>query len=280
MYSWKSLEPVKGHYDFSIIKKDVDYLKQFDKKLFIQLQDATFNPKYNAVPNYVITDEYGGGAILQYYNGKADGWIAKRWNKKVQEQFALLLMALGKEFDGIIEGINLQETSIEVTKEHDPSFTEIGYFQGVKANMLALKKAFPTSTTMIYANFFPGEWLPLEDKGYLKGVYKYGEEIGVGLGGPDLMVTRKGQLNHTLAQMHEGHFTVPLGIAIQDGNYIGKTGGDIDYNEDGDKGDSTRDNIVPLLHAFAKDFLRVDYMFWVNQEPYFEKNVIPCFWNE
>ena len=97
--------------------------------------------------------------------------------------------------------------------------------------MLALKKAFPSSTTMIYANFIPGEWLPWNDKGYLRSIYQYGEEIGVGLGGPDLMVTRKGQLNHALAFMHEGQYTVPIGIAVQDGNYIGKTGADADYDE-------------------------------------------------
>lgn len=90
------------------------------------------------------------------------------------------------------------------------------------------------------------------------------------------MVARKGQLNHALAQMHEGDFSVPLGIAVQDGNYVGKTGADIDYNEHQDKG-MTRDNIVPLLHAFSKDFLNVDYMFWTNQKPYFQEDVIPCF---
>ena len=72
---------------------------------------------------------------------------------------------------------------------------------------------------MIYANFIPGEFLPWTDKGYLRSIYQYGEEIGVGLGGPDLMVTRKGQLNNPLALMHEGKYTVPLGIAIQDGIY-------------------------------------------------------------
>ncbi|WP_233219145.1 hypothetical protein [Photobacterium sp. GB-27] len=34
--------------------------------------------------------------------------------------------------------------------------------------MLSLKQAFPSSTTMQYANFVNGEWLPWEDKGYLK----------------------------------------------------------------------------------------------------------------
>jgi hypothetical protein len=71
--------------------------------------------------------------------------------------------------------------------------------------------------------------------------------------------------------MHERKYKVPLGIAIQDGNYTGMTG-DKQISEPG-----SNKNIVPLLHAFAKDFLKVKYMFWVNQEPYFSQNVIPCF---
>lgn len=277
MYSWKDLEPGKGQYTFSVIEKDIAYLKQYGKKLFIQLQDATFNPNYNAAPSYLLTNEYDGGTILQFdEEGNPDGWVAKRWNKKVRERFALLLQALGKEFDQKIEGINLQETAIEVSEKTDPSFSEEEYILGLKENMLALKKAFPSATTMIYANFVPGEWLPWNDKGYLKSLYKYGQEIGVGLGGPDLMVTRKAQLNNALSLMHEGRYSVPVGIAIQDGNYIGKTGSDLDYNESEDTGDNSRQNIVALLHAFANDFLRVNYMFWVNQEPYFTQDVIPC----
>ncbi|MEP7377877.1 MAG: hypothetical protein ABI675_31045, partial [Chitinophagaceae bacterium] len=270
MYSWRDFEPEKGKYDFSILKQDYDYLRKYNKKLFVQLQDVTFNPKYKAVPDYLLTPEYDGGAVLQYNDDNSPGgWVAKRWNKKVRERFALLLKALGQEFDGKIEGINLQETSIGV---RDSSFSQLDYVTGLKENMLALKKAFPTSTTMIYANFIPGEWLPGDDKGYLRGIYQYGEQIGVGLGGPDLMVTRKGQLNHALAMMHEGHYTVPLGIAVQDGNYIGETG---DITEETKK--KPHINIVPLLHAFAKDFLKINYMFWVNQEPYFNTDVLGCF---
>lgn len=269
MYSWRDFELEKGQYDFTVLKQDYEYLKKWDKKVFIQIQDVTFNSKYKAVPDYLMTDEYDGGATLQYNDaGKPEGWVAKRWNKKVRERFALLLQAMGKEFDGKIEGINLQETAIGVK---DSSFTEKGYLEGLKEYMLALKKAFTRSTTMIYANFTPGEWLPHNDKGYLRDLYKYGEEIGVGLGGPDLMVTRKGQLNHALKFMHEGHFTVPIGIAVQDGNYFGKTG---DEKADAN---TPRQNLVPLLHAFAKDFLRVSYMFWVNQNPYFKEDVLPCF---
>ena len=278
MYSWKDFELQKGMYDFSILKADYEYLKKFGKKIFVQLQDATFNPNNKGIPDYLFTAEYDGGAVLRYNEaGKPDGWVAKRWNKKLRERFALLLQALGKEFDGKIEGVNLQETAIGINSKTDPGFSEREYIKGLKENMLALKKAFPSSTTMIYANFMPGEWLPWEDKGYLSSIYQYGEEIGVGLGGPDLMVTTKGQLNHALKFMHEGQYTVPIGIAVQDGNYTGKTGADLDYNEEAEKGKKSRKNIVPLLHGFAKDFLRVSYMFWVNQDPYFKQDVLPCF---
>ena len=269
MYSWAQLEACEGQYDFSIIHEDYNYLKSKGKQLFIQLQDATFNPKYKGIPDYLETEAYDGGAIYQRAeNGEPDGWTAKRWNKNIQARFARLLMALGQAFDGKIEGINLQESAIGVSHEFDNSFTPPIYVESLKTNMRALKEAFPQSTTMQYANFIPGEWLPWEDKGYLKSIYQYGEKIGVGLGAPDLMVHRRGQLNHALAMMHEHTYSVPLGIAVQDGNYIGQTNSDQVIDD--------RKNIVPLLHAFAKDFLKVTYMFWVNQEPYFQQDVLPC----
>lgn len=180
MYSWKDLEPEKDHYDFSQITQDYEYLKSYGKKLFIQLQDATFNPKIKAVPGYLLTKEYDAGAVIQVNDdGEPEGWVAKRWNVKVQHRFGLLLDSLGKYFDGKIEGINLQETSIGVTRQQDDAFSPALYAKCVKANMLSLKNAFPKSTTMQYANFMPGEWLPWDDKGYLRSVYAYGQQIGV-----------------------------------------------------------------------------------------------------
>src|ERR1044071_10138134 len=66
MYGWRKLEPEKGKYDFSEIKEDYEYLKKHGKKLFIQLQDATFSAQYKAHPEYLVADEYGGGATRQY----------------------------------------------------------------------------------------------------------------------------------------------------------------------------------------------------------------------
>ncbi len=284
MYPWSLLEPSKNEYDFSVVQQDYEYLKAHGKKLFIQLQDTTFNPDFQGVPDYLITDEYGGGTTPQFAdNGVQEGWTAKRWNKAVQTRFELLLKALGENFDGKIEGINLQETAVGLSQEKDPSFTPATYAKSIQANMLSLKEAFAISTTMQYANFMPGEWLPWEDEGYLKSIYEYGNKIGVGLGAPDLMVKRKGQLNHALAMMHEGEFDVPLGVAVQDGNYVGLTGADFPPGSGKPDGSLAikrdRKNIVPLLHAFAQDFLNVQYIFWVNQKPYFEEDVLPCLTN-
>ncbi|MEX0321047.1 MAG: hypothetical protein AB3N63_02740 [Puniceicoccaceae bacterium] len=273
MYAWVHLEPSKGEYDFSIIEEDYLYLKSKGKKLFIQLQDTTFTPDFRATPGYLNTAEYDNGSFMTKNEaGHPSGWVANRTSKNVQERFALLLKALGNKFDGKIEGINLQETAA------GGAFSPKAYVEAVKANMKAMKDAFQKSTTMQYANFMPGEWLPWEDEGYLRSIYEYGEEIGVSLGAPDLMPRRRGQLNHALAMMHENSFTVPLGIAIQDGNYTGMTGADWENGAGSVPGvNSDRRNIVPMLHGFAKDFLKVKYMFWVNQEPYFEEDVLPCF---
>lgn len=279
MYRWRDLEPTEGKYDFSGIRSDIDYLKARDKRLFVQLQDVTFSAKYKPVPDYLLTERFAGGVVPYVANGATIGWISKRWNPEVQARFGALLQALGAEFDGEIEGINLQETAIDVSSELDPTFTPNLYAKSIQQNMRNLKAAFSASTTMQYANFMPGEWLPWEDEGYLRGVYETGEEIGVGLGAPDLMVKRRAQLNHPIAMMHAGTFTVPVGIAVQDGNYVGSTGADAHF---GDRDTSPKEvnSVVPMLHAFARDFLSVDYMFWVDQAPYFENQVLSCFEEE
>lgn len=140
MYSWRELEPAKDRYDFSMIKADYDYLKAHGKQLFIQLQDATFSPAYKGVPDYLLSAEYDGGAIPQRNDqGAHEGWVAKRWNPEVRQRFALLMAALGREFDGKIEGINLQESAIGVNRESDSTFSPEGYVEALKANMLSLK---------------------------------------------------------------------------------------------------------------------------------------------
>ncbi|MFP3581876.1 hypothetical protein SB659_20145, partial [Arthrobacter sp. SIMBA_036] len=52
VYNWRALETSKDVYDFSRIEKDLQYLSQLNRKLFIQLQDRFFEPEARYVPDY------------------------------------------------------------------------------------------------------------------------------------------------------------------------------------------------------------------------------------
>jgi hypothetical protein len=271
-YTWRELEPEKDQYDFSSIRKDLAFLTSHGKKLFIQLQEVSFDAKWKLVPNYLLTPEYHGGVAPQYDNDvdedhpRIAGWVARRWDPPVQSRFQKLLDALGKEFDGKIEGINLPETSVvfgKTAKLFADGFTYETYRDAIITNMKALKRAFPKSVVMQYANFMPGEWLPDNDKSYLRTVYEEARNLRVGVGGPDLLPFRWGQRNHSYPLIRASAGSVPTGIAVQDGNYA-----------DEDRRTHKRASVAELL-KFATEELNVDYIFWCTEEPYYSKELIP-----
>jgi len=274
VYSWRQLEPEKDAYDFSPIREDLAFLASRGKKLFIQLQDVTFSEARINVPPYLLRDPiYNGGAARQYeYEGddeahaRVSGWMARRWDPAVQERFHKLLFALGKEFDGRIEGINFAESSVGVGTSgrlFPTGFSFEIYRDAIITNMKVLKRAFPRSVAMQYGNFMPGEWRPTNDKGYLRAVYEAAKKSNVGVGGPDLMPYRPGQLGTSYPLIREAAGIVPTGIAVQDGNLEAvnpKTGKKVDAAE---------------LMMFATEYLKVDYVFWGTEEPYYSADVIP-----
>jgi hypothetical protein len=273
-YSWKQLEPGMDEYDFGAIREDLAFLASKGKKLFVQIQDVTFSESRINVPRYLSGDAlYNGGADKQYQipdddeeHATVEGWMARRWDPAVQERFGKLLMALGKEFDGRIEGINFAETAFVVGRTgrlFPKGFSFDIYRDAIITNMKALKRAFPKSVTMQYANFMPGEWLPEDDHGYLRAVYRAAQDLKVGVGGPDLLPYRPGQLNHAYPLIRNAAGIVPTGIAVQEGNY-----GDINPKT------GKRATISELLE-FATESLKVDYIFWCTQEPFYSKEVIP-----
>lgn len=273
-YSWRQLEPEKDAYDFSPIREDLAFLTSRGKRLFIQLQDVTFSESLINVPLYLLRDPiYNGGAARQYeYEGddedhaRVTGWMARRWDPAVQERFHKLLFALGKEFDGRIEGINFAETSVGVGTSgrlFPAGFSFEIYRDAIITNMKALKRAFPKSVAMQYGNFMPGEWRPTNDRGYLRAVYEAAKESNIGMGGPDLMPYRPGQLGTSYPLIREAAGIVPTGIAVQDGNLAEinpATGRRVEISE---------------LIKFATEYLKVDYVFWGTEEPYYSADVIP-----
>jgi len=273
-YTWRELEPERDSYDFSAIRADLTFLTSKGKRLFIQLQDVTFDPVTINVPLYLRQDpRYHGGANKQYSivgdderHAVAAGWVARRWDPAVQPRFHKLLVALGGEFDGKIDGINLPETAVDfgdTGRLFPPGFTPTVYRDAEITNMKALKLAFPKSVTMQYANFMPGEWLPMSDRSYLRTIYARARQLRVGVGGPDLLPYRKGQMNHSYPLLRSLHGIEPTGIAVQDGDYDcvnPRTGKPVTIAE---------------LVRFASEYLKVDYVFWCTQEPFYSHQLIP-----
>jgi hypothetical protein len=273
-YTWRELEPKPDTYDFQGIHQDLIFLRTRKKRLFLQLQDTSFAPSLLCVPQYLKDDpRYHGGADKQYAingdderNAVPEGWVARRWDPAVQERFYKLLSALGKEFDGQIEGINLPETSVDFGESgrlFPKGFTPVVYRDAILANMAVLKRAFPRSVTMQYANFMPGEWLPEQDRQYLRSIYQGALRLKVGVGGPDLLPYKKGQMDHSYPLLRSMQGRIPTGIAVQDGNYGSvppKTG---------------RPLTIPELLQFATDYLHVDYIFWCTEEPYYSQKLLP-----
>src|SRR6267143_5752274 len=266
-YTWRELERGKDDYDFSAIAHDLTFLNSKDKKLFIQLQDASFDPAIVNVPRYLLNDpRYNGGADKQYSikdddeeHAVPEGWVARRWDPTVQERFHKLLFALGQECDGKIEGINFAETAVsfgESGRLFPKGFTPATYRDAIVTNMMALKRAFPKSVAMQYANFMPGEWLPGKDRSYLRSVYQRAKELKVGVGGPDLLPYKVGQMNHCYPLIREAAGSVPTGIAVQEGNYAHKNP------------KTAQPVTISDLVEFATEYLKVDYVFWSTQEPF------------
>ena len=273
-YTWRQLEPQKDHYDFSLIRADLEFLRSKGKKLFVQLQDVTFSDARINVPRYLVEDSVYHGGVARQYNIRGDdeataqpgGWVARRWDPAVQARLHALMNTLGREFDGRIEGINLAETSVAFGQSgrlHPPGYSPEVYRDAIITNMKALRRAFTKSVVIQYANFMPGEWRPVEDKGYLRSVYEAARELKVGVGGPDLLPYRRGQLKSSYPLIKESAGVVPVGIAVQDGNYD-----DVDV--------ATGKRItVPELSAFATSYLAVDYIFWCTQEPFYASELLP-----
>jgi hypothetical protein len=278
-YTWRELEPEKDKYDFSAIRADLSFLTSKGKRLFIQLQDVSFYQSIVNVPRYLQQDpKYHGGADRDYSiegddeaHAVAAGWVARRWDGAVRERFHKLLFALGKEFDGKIEGITLPETAVsfgDSGRLFPKGFTPEVYRDAVFKNMEVLKRAFPKSVAMQYANFMPGEWLPSNDKSYLRGVYQRAKELRLGVGGPDLLPYRPWQMNHSYGLIKELDGVVPTAIAVQWGNY--------EY-----KNPKTGKRVtLPELLGFATDYLKVDYIFWCTQEPFYSEQLLPLLKHE
>lgn len=256
IHSWKSLEPEKDRYDFSRIDRDLALLEPLGKKLFLQIQDRFFFPTHRHIPDYVLADPiYSGGLVRQDDNAgegkeKGSGWVTIQWDPDVRARFQKLLMALGKKYDGKVFGINLPETAIEVQDNPDnQDFTCDSYFDAEIENLGIAKQAFPTSHVVQYVNFWPCEWN--NDRKYMERTFEFAKKNGIGLGGPDIVPYRRGQMKNSYPFLNKYQDDLPLiAMAVQ--------GPTLTYTNPKTGNKFTRAE----FQDYAADYLGVDIIFW------------------
>ncbi len=74
---------------------------------------------------------------------------------------------------------------------------------------------------------------------------------------------RKYQMENSYPLIRDLHGIVPTGVAVQHGNY------DIINPKTG------KQVTVPEILDFAENYLRLNYIFWFIQEPYYSQQVLP-----
>jgi len=262
VYNWRGLEPREGEYDFSAIERDLALTDSLGKKLFIQIQDRFFSPEARNLPDYVLEEpQYGGGLVPQVDNpgeGKAEGygWAAMQWNEHVRRRYQALLKALGERFDGRVFGINLPETAIDVDMKADRTgFSCDAYFAAELENLTAARAAFAKSHVVQYVNFWPCEWE--NDHAYMSRLFAFASANGVGLGGPDIIPYRKGQMKNSYPffNQYKGKLDF-VGMAVQEPT--------LSYRNEKTGKPFTKDEFI----AFATDYLGADAVFWSAQTPW------------
>lgn len=265
VYPWKALEKGKGHYDFSRIEQDLDYLNGLNRKLFVQIQDRFFEPQARNIPAYLLQDrEYQGGLVPQYDNpGEnqpvGNGWVAQQWNPAVRERYQQLLAALAKQFDGRIMGINLPETAIDLDMKRDRSgFSCNKYFDATLNNLDFARQAFRKSHVVQYVNFWPCEWD--NDHQYMSRLFAFASENGIGLGGPDIVPGKKAQMKNAYPFFHQYKGKLALvAMAVQEPT--------LTYKNPQTRKRFTREEFVD----YAEQYLGANIIFWSTQSPWLKR---------
>jgi hypothetical protein len=258
-YGWNLLEPSQGVYDFSRIERHLALMKAKGKRLFVLLNTKNFNGPVIG-PSYLKGAEYEGGTYQIEIDAKATtgteqkfGANIKLYNDNVKARLIALVQALGARFNNEdnFEGIGFVETALgdavtPLTEEQIDKF-----FVNLAEVNTAAKAAFPNTVVLQYANF-PIQALPVLTEEMRKS--------GVGMSGPDIFPEHPGLNRLPSAYSTGGAYsyhprlsgTVPLAINASGESYLTTT---------------LRGPLKPqssqALHAFARDRLLVNYMFWV-----------------
>ncbi len=240
-YTWRSLEPALGNYDFSELQADLNWAAANGTRLIAMIEDKTFvleRPTPAYLDAYTIRNRAGGYTVL-------------RWNSYVVARQKALVTALGR-FDAnpAFEGIATQETALGFDNAllDAKGYTPEKYRDAYIAVLSAAANAMPTSRVFWFMNFFP------RNQDYIGSIASATAAKGVIMGGPDVLPDDGPLVTRTYPFFDQFQYKMPLFGQVEPVCYaaLHETWG---Y--------ATKYWTMAELFRYARDDLHVDYMFWV-----------------
>jgi hypothetical protein len=241
-YSWRTLEPKQGVYDFSEIKSDLSWAAARGTRLIVMIEYKTFNGKMSG-PAYLDS--------LETRNNMG-GYSLELWSPTVVARYNALIKALGGQIDSNhnFEGLADQETALSldppILKAH--GYTPEKYRDALISMLSASSASLPTSRVFWFMNVLPG------NQSYIGDIAAAVAPKGVVMGGPDVWPDNRSLQSSTYPFYSQFAGRMPLFGEVEH----------LDYNERHmTKGFSTRDWTMLELYTFAITKLHVNYMLWM-----------------
>jgi hypothetical protein len=241
-YSWRSLEPSEGVYNFSAIKSDLAWCAAHGMHLIALIEYKTFLNHSKAGPAYL--DKYEAPNTLA-------GYSLVLWNPVVTPRYNALIKALGAQVDSSnsFEGIATQESAMSLSPSVLKAFhyTPELYRDALISMLSTATVSLPTSRVFWYMNFIVG------NQTYIGTIAAAVAPKGVVMGGPDVWPDDRALESRTYPFYTQFFHKMPLFCQVENSNYA---------EPHMTKGYNTKYWTMPELFAFAVTKLHVNYMFW------------------
>ncbi|WP_051242582.1 hypothetical protein [Azohydromonas australica] len=250
-YEWAQLEKSKGVYDFSRLDRDLALVQAAGKRLWIMVGTKVFRPGGQAVPDYLRTAEYEGGAYKIVIAGRDAIGSQERYgenaalhNVKVRDRLIALGDAMGAHLNkhNALEGITFNETAMGQMKVPLTKAQQTAYFDNLAQVGAATQRAFPNTVVMQFINF---------PRAYMPGLISNMVSNKVALGGPDILIEDADLNTHIYPMYDPAKGKVAVGPSVQPENFA-TTVQHGAYNPPK----------ISDLYNFGRTRLSANYMFW------------------
>jgi Beta-galactosidase len=205
--SWAETETGMDAYDFAALDAGIERAAAHGKRVFIMMGTKSFSVDDKAVPDYVRTTEYGGGAYAIEIKRGGYGENAKLWNVKTRDRVIALNQALAARYNtnNNVEGLIFNETALGMAVRPITTEQYQKYFDNLAKINIAAKESFQNSTVIQYMN------APMK---YVPTLWSTITAAKVGAGGPDVYLEDK-SLDKLLPNYAAAAGNVPIGVQIE-----------------------------------------------------------------